>query len=1598
MPSNTDLGPDIKWAQPSVKKKKKVKVKPYNPIDVFTIQSPTGPVNPLKGTILDPSPPKPEKKTDWRLDPGGGFVDQKSGETIPLSSDPKVRKEQQRQFRKIKRLERERKQAEHMARVRMNQARKEFEKSLKKEGASLFGWNPPGLGNWATTQLSDIANVPIGLAHLGIENFRTFYAHPEDYPGFLKETAGAFLGNEGGLFTYVPDPTDPEDLRKFRDAWREHTVMGGLMLAPLVGGAARAGEAGAIAARTSRLAPKVSLATADDFARVASWADDAGRVGKNAARDALQGKTVIVTRNKSGVPTAIASIEETANSVLIHNIASGQKGAGKALLANIAQEAKGKGKNVVSPEVASEAAAAWHVKQGFKPVGEYTSHVLDTAGIESFLTNFAKVSRSEARRLARKETRRPGFMASEGFEGGIVPRVGSTMALTPAARAAAKEVSKPGGGATLNANLTPHDISGQYVVAHGAYERTVPGKNLAREIQQYADDHAAILAEEGNKVGIWHPEDGRGVVLDVSRTFDNADDAMAFARREGQEAVFDGTTFEDIPTGLDPAVASGIKSQLRAASPVATVGFEALRPWSRSTIGRSGQQVYDNMSTRFGDSMFRGVFGGKFTPGHRAARVFEKTERRGRQHFAAWLQRRERVIHKATRDKPERFEALLAVLEAPEEMGFRLAVQTKRTHLSMRDNPPPLIAQQIKLLDDALEGTFLESGVFENAVVAARQLSDMADHMAGPTLGMSPYELARRRDSIAQEWVNDGAANLSQEAGIVVTRGSTLDEVLDMMGARHDWNKIIQADPDGSLWQYDPMKYTRAPDPATRQPVTHVFRAMSEEEWQVAKARGFFESDGRMNLSPTEGTVAALDNPSFYLPGKLASSEVGLYKGRIVKFRLQSEDGWIRDRDGYIKSQKKIPLSSVDEISPTLVGRREIRLTEGGQEVPQMPDFQPVPVIESTRARGYFPHRSIYDPARSVTPNASLPGGGVVGIPQKGKVFTRKQNELKRYYEGTVDTRPQSLAYTLRGRDAYLAKVSARQYLYELGRPVRPGEPVPEGWYFVRDPFGDMVRLRAEVKAAVADPESALVKHDPYVMKRDSFFAAQDAKALPPDWAKAVENVRMVPPELVKAVLSDATKGSGNVHAALGLMNAITRSVILHLPYGGTRYVARNTAQNLLLMAVTHPTSFLELVRSTAKLWMTDRALFDRIQVESGTIQAGMGLPEVFRGGTPLQRLERGVAQGKDFVVPIGERNVVVNPGLKDWGQKLGWLADEPYRVSAWIKYAKEYGFKDKAAWERLLNSKDPAMVEVRSNISQYVREDMIDFDTLNPYEREVVSRVTFIYPFIKGASKWPLVFVRDYPFRAGVIALIGAQGRREGIPGMPQTETEINTTGDTKWAWLLPHDPLFQNLQSGIALINGFKGGQVDLTPLTDFGAPWLRSFGTAGFGGGITYENLAKTFVPGYTTYVNTSRGGSLEDQFGRMMGYRNEPYGFRQREREEEKTKVLADWELSGENYYADEVGIGFRLKQEYKDFRARADFAAKDLGRKVTKKEQARLLTYIILKYRPDADVYSDEELLAGKNFDEYIDYLEDIGWGELTRLQRAASRARSDANG
>lgn len=110
-------------------------------------------------------------------------------------------------------------------------------------------------------------------------------------------------------------------------------------------------------------------------------------------------------------------------------------------------------------------------------------------------------------------------------------------------------------------------------------------------------------------------------------------------------------------------------------------------------------------------------------------------------------------------------------------------------------------------------------------------------------------------------------------------------------------------------------------------PVEHVYRVVSEADYQRMKKQGFLDTDGRGNISASEGLVTDTDIAWSYLGDisgfKGTDNPTG--KGRAIRIKVRPEDGWEADHDGYTKTKKPVPFSQVDMVSQPIGISRTVK-------------------------------------------------------------------------------------------------------------------------------------------------------------------------------------------------------------------------------------------------------------------------------------------------------------------------------------------------------------------------------------------------------------------------------------------------------------------------------------------------------------------------------------------------------------------------------------------------------------------------------------------------------------------------------------------------
>lgn len=546
-------------------------------------------------------------------------------------------------------------------------------------------------------------------------------------------------------------------------------------------------------------------------------------------------------------------------------------------------------------------------------------------------------------------------------------------------------------------------------------------------------------------------------------------------------------------------------------------------------------------------------------------------------------------------------------------------------------------------------------------------------------------------------------------------------------------------------------------------------------------------------------------------------------------------------------------------------------------------------------ARAYVPHVSQFDTMMDTAPGGTrlAAGGNVVGVPQVDRRnFGARRNRGILWQSGELALSARPIIDQYFRRTKFMETEALRQELFDEGHPLPKNGRAPEGAWLVRNPQAAPERLSARNKSRLSEedfsrltgegdtPEEFVTKMEE--IRKDHYAAPGEH----PEWANDLENVRWVEAGKINQRIQNVfpTAPRGRVAASAGSLNTMARLTGIYLR--PLHYLVGNIPQNVLMVALTNPSalvnsakygaySFLprvvrELGMQPRDLFAHDRHLYNQIKTETGDIQAGAGLPDFYTMAN--NRFQK------------GERRL--NKISQGSAEKLGELADQPYRVSVWIAHAKGYGYNTPDEWRELLNSeRGTPEARIRDDIAQQTREDMIDFNTLSPGERQNVSRFFYLWAFTRGFAKWPLTFAREYPGRTG-LAMLQSDASQTDDNGLPlswlpasgvlksnQRPGQVRDLG-----FLDPTGGLRQQIETGIQLAHGnFQGIGGMTTPPLETGLQAITGGPRAPKGGlrGLA-DQLARDVVPGYdigrkaatpglSPSARVSRALDFSDRFG-------------------------------------------------------------------------------------------------------------------------------------
>lgn len=104
-----------------------------------------------------------------------------------------------------------------------------------------------------------------------------------------------------------------------------------------------------------------------------------------------------------------------------------------------------------------------------------------------------------------------------------------------------------------------------------------------------------------------------------------------------------------------------------------------------------------------------------------------------------------------------------------------------------------------------------------------------------------------------------------------------------------------------------------------------------------------------------------------------------------------------------------------------------------------------------------------------------------------------------------------------------------------------------------------------------------------------------------------------------------------------------------------------------------------------------------------------------------------------------------------------GKVIDLPFRRASFLKEAERAGFKTPAEIRKLLFDDD--LRDTRMAVFLEANSEIIDYARLGRFERNVIRRVVFFYPWVKGATVYGGRFVAEHPGKAWALDQLGKIG-----------------------------------------------------------------------------------------------------------------------------------------------------------------------------------------------------------------------------------------------
>jgi hypothetical protein len=182
-----------------------------------------------------------------------------------------------------------------------------------------------------------------------------------------------------------------------------------------------------------------------------------------------------------------------------------------------------------------------------------------------------------------------------------------------------------------------------------------------------------------------------------------------------------------------------------------------------------------------------------------------------------------------------------------------------------------------------------------------------------------------------------------------------------------------------------------------------------------------------------------------------------------------------------------------------------------------------------------------------------------------------------------------------------------------------------------------------------------------------------------------------------------------------------------------------------------------------------------------------------------------------------GKLSGVVDKAAAGWSK----VVDTPFRRASFFYEARQAGFKTTAQLRALLT--DDAHHEDLVRVSQKANREAIDYENLTPVEKEIVRRVVFFYPWVKGSTVYAGRLVREHPVKAAVVGELGKQGREETQKEIGNVPSYLEGVFKAGGGLVNPNSAAILQTPAQVAqAIGGLASGNIsDAAQASGFGTP---------------------------------------------------------------------------------------------------------------------------------------------------------------------------------